>query len=172
MRKVFLCAAIIFCVAVNAQTNLNLLTKPVEQPAKWQLDKNKWITGGLIFTAGAVKGFNETLMFHWKGFHHAFPKANPQWFNPDKSWRNKYKNNDPNAGTKFPLSTTVLVALTDQYHLNSFLNRMAWTSAFIIKIGESKKPLKQYLIDFLYYTLCHQAGFMLTYYPFKSYQGH
>jgi hypothetical protein len=171
MRKAFLCAALFFSVLIHAQTNLNLLAKPVEQPAKWQMDRNKWITGSLVFTAGAFKGFNETLLFHWKAFRHSFPKANPQWFNPDKSWRNKYKNSDPDAGAKFPLSTSLLVGLTDQYHLNSFFNRMAWTSAFVIKIGEGKKPWKQYLLDFFYYTLCHQAGFILTYYPFKNYHG-
>lgn len=142
-----------------------------EKPEKWHLDKNKYITGGLVFLAGASKGFNETLLFHWKAFHHSFPKANPAWFNPNVSWTNKYKNADPNAGAKFPLSTSVLVMFTDQYHLNNFINKAAWTSAFVIKIGEGKRPLKQYLLDALYYTLAHQAGFALTYYPFKNYKG-
>ena len=76
-----------------------------------------------------------------------------------------------NAGAKFPLSTSVLIMFTDQYHLNNFINKAAWGSALIIKIGEGKKPFKQYLLDFLYYTLCHQAGFGLTYYPFSKFKG-
>jgi len=137
-------------------------------PAKWKMNGNRVLTGSLVFVAGASKGFNETLMFHWKIFKRRFPNANPKWYNPDISWRNKYKDGDPNAGAKFPLSTTVLVGVTDQYHLNTMINRMAWTSVVVIKIGEGKKPLKHYLLDFLYYSFCHQAGFALTYYPFKK----
>ncbi|HEX6192114.1 MAG TPA: hypothetical protein VFZ42_07110 [Chitinophagaceae bacterium] len=138
-------------------------------PVKWRLTGNHYLTGSLVFVAGASKGFNETLMFHWKIFRRYFPNVNPKWFNPDISWRNKYKNGDPNAGPKFPLSTSALVGLTDQYHLNTMINRMAWTSAVVIKIGEGKKPIKHYLLDLLYYSLCHQAGFALTYYPFNKY---
>ena len=160
----FVIALLLFGVTAQAQI------KP-EKKMNWHMDRNKWITGSLVFTAGASKGFNETLMFHWKAFRHSFPQANPDWFNPNESWKNKYKNGDPDAGAKFPLSTSVLIMFTDQYHLNNFINRMAWTSALVIKIGEGKKPLKNYLLDFLYYTACHQLGFALTYYPFKNYQG-
>lgn len=141
------------------------------QPMKWKVSRNHLLTGGLVFLAGASKGFNETLQFHWKEFRRQFPHANAQWYNPGISWKNKYKNGDMNAGAKFPLSTSVLIMFTDQYHLNNFINKAAWGSALIIKIGEGKKPFKQYLLDFLYYTLCHQAGFGLTYYPFSKYKG-
>jgi hypothetical protein len=137
------------------------------QPLKWKLKGNKILTGSLVFVAGASKGFNETLQFHWSYFRKKFPNANPMWFNPAVSWRNKYKNGNRLEGEKFPLSTSVLVAFTDQYHLNTFINRLAWTSTVVIKIGEGKKPLKHYLLDMLYYTACHQAGFALMYYPFS-----
>lgn len=39
------------------------------------------------------------------------------WFDKDKSWRNKYKNGDPKQGEKFFGSTTFLVWLTDGWHL-------------------------------------------------------
>lgn len=138
---------------------------------KWRIDRNKIITNSLVFTAGTAKGFNETLSFHWKEFHRQFPNANAKWFNPDVSWRNKYENDDPAAGPDFFLSTTVLVMFTDQYHLNNFISKISWGSALIIKIGEGKKPFKAYLYDFLYYTICHQAGFAATYYPFVKYKG-
>jgi len=152
------------------------LKEPIKEeikldPSKWRMTGNRWLTGGLVFLAGASKGFNETLMFHWKAFRHRFPDANPNWFNPDVSWRNKYKNGDPDAGPKFFMSTSALVAFTDQYHFNTMINRLAWTSVIVIKIGEGKKPFKHYLLDFLYYSACHQAGFALTYYPFKGYKG-
>ena len=69
------------------------------QPVKWRITGNHYLTGGLAFVAGASKGFNETLQFHWKEFRRQFPKANPQWFNPSISWRNKYRNGDPEAGS-------------------------------------------------------------------------
>lgn len=138
------------------------------KPLKWKMTGNRIATGALVLTAGAAKGFNETLMFHWKIFHRKMPHANPNWFNPDKSWKNKYKDGNPQAGPKSFLSTTALVMFTDQYHLNNFINKAAWTTAFVIKIGEKKKPLKHYLLDLVYYTACHQAGFAATYYPFKK----
>ncbi len=155
-----------------------LLIAPIAQAqpktdnkGKWKIDGNKLLTGGLVFTAGASKGFNETLSFHWKEFHRQFPNASAEWYNPSVSWKNKYKGNDPNVGAKFPLSTSLLVMFTDQYHLNNFINKLAWGSAIVIKIGEGKKPFKHYLFDFLYYTVCHQAGFAATYYPFNKYRG-
>ena len=141
------------------------------QEEKWKITSNHLWSGAMVFIAGASKGFNETLQFHWKEFKRQFPGANTQWFNPSVSWKNKYKNGDMNAGAKYPLSTSVLIMFTDQYHLNNFINKTAWASALVIKMGEGKKRFKYYLLDFLYYTLCHQAGFALTYYPFSKYKG-
>lgn len=135
---------------------------------KWKMDHNKWMTGGLVLIAGASKGFNETLTFHWKLFRNKFPNARPQWFNPAISWRNKYEDRIPAKGARFPLSTSVLVMATDQYHLNNFINRAAWVTAIVIKIGEKKKPFKYYVKDILYHAACHQLGFALTYYPFTK----
>ena len=157
-------ALLLFGLSAQAQVNPKKI-------AKWHMDGNKYITGSLVFLAGASKGFNETLLFHWKEFHRQFPNANSRWFNPNVSWTNKYKDGNPDEGAKFPLSTSVLVMFTDQYHLNNFINKAAWTSALIIKIGDGKKPFRQYLFDLLYYSVCHYAGFALTYYPFKTYKG-
>ncbi|MBS1760069.1 MAG: hypothetical protein JST23_08110 [Bacteroidetes bacterium] len=134
----------------------------------WKINKNRLITGGLAMLSGMAKGFNETLEFNWHGFADVFPRANAQWFWPQKSFKNKYKDGDPEKGAKFPLSTSILVFTTDQYHLNNFIHRGAMTAALVIKIGNGKKPWKQYLYDALYYTACYQAGFGGVYYFFKS----
>jgi hypothetical protein len=134
---------------------------------KWRLDGNKRLTGGLLILSGAAKGFNETLQFHWKSFRKTFPEANPRWFNPAISWRNKYECGDPDRGAKFPLSTSVLVMATDQYHLNNFISRGALTAAIVIKLGDKKRRFGYYVKDFLYYTACYQAGWAATYLPFK-----
>ncbi len=137
-------------------------------PGKWKLTKNRVLTGGLMFLAGAAKGFNETLQFNYKGFSNVFPKANKFWFDPAFSFKNKYKDHDPAKGAAFPLSTSVLVMFTDQYHLNNFIHRASLTAALVIKIGEGKKPFKHYVYDILYYTATYQAGFASVYYPFKA----
>lgn len=163
----------------NAKTPLPLILShvipPQEEkghvkvaPMKWKLTKNHIVTGGLMLLAGAAKGFNETLQFNYRGFSNVFPKANKYWFDPQFSFKNKYKDHDPSKGAAFPLSTSVLVMFTDQYHLNNFFQRASLTAALVIKIGEGKKPFMHYVYDVLYYTLTYQAGFSSIYYPFKA----
>jgi hypothetical protein len=154
---------IIFGIAVA----LYLILCNLSSHAQWKIDRNKIVTGSLMFVAGGAKGFNETLQFHYDNFKKVFPGANDHWFNPDISWQNKYKHNDPAEGARFPLSTSVLVFVTDQYHLNNFIQRAGITAAIVLKIGHKQK-FKYYVYDFLYYTACYQAGFALTYYSFKK----
>jgi hypothetical protein len=150
--------------AVQAQP-VTRLKSPAVYP--WKLTKNKAVTGGLVFLAGASKGFNETLTFHWKNFHDKYPHASARWYNPAISWRNKYRHGNPNHGPKYAMSTSVLVMTTDQYHLNNFINRVSWMTAIVIRVGEGKRPFKYYVKDLFYYTFCHQLGFVLTYLPFR-----
>ena len=137
----------------------------IDKSKSWKLNGNKRLTGALLFTAGLAKGFNEAIQYKYNGFEEIFPKANDQWFYPTFSYNNKYKDNEPAKGPKFPLSTSELVMFTDQYHLNNFIQRSALTAALVIKIGEGKKPLKHYLFDVIYYTACYQLGFHAIYLP-------
>ena len=152
---------LLFSCFVSAQEN-------VTNKTKWRIDKNKILTGSLAFLAGSSKGFNETLQFNYRIFEKTFPHADKQWFDPKVSWRNKYEGGNPDNGAKYFLSASVLVMFTDQYHLNNFIHKAAITSALVLKIGEGKKPFKQYLFDFLFYSVCYQAGFAATYYSFTS----
>jgi hypothetical protein len=57
----------------------------------------------------------DKLQFHfgvsiWKD-------KNPLFWNPQLSWRNKWKNGDPEQGEKFPGSSSIFVSLTDAWHL-------------------------------------------------------
>jgi hypothetical protein len=192
--KVFLVPALLFCLITGhcqfttnntgqplqqvtfnhamkaGSTDFSLATEKIkiDKSDRWRLNGNKILTGGLLALSGAAKGFNETLEFNWKGFAAVFPKANPKWFYPQQSFKNKYKDGDPEKGEKFPLSSSVLVMFTDQYHLNNFIHRGAITAALVIKIGEGKKPFRHYVFDALYYTACYQVGFGTVYYYFKS----
>lgn len=135
--------------------------------AQWKLDKNKIVTGGLVFVGGAAKGFNETLQFNYKIFDKRFD-VNDKWFDPRVSWRNKYEGGNPDNGARFFLSTSLFVAATDQYHLNNFIHKASILSALVIKIGDKKQPFKYYIFDFIYYYICYSVGFVATYYPFTS----
>lgn len=159
--RIILLLLLLFSYTIHAQE-----TKT--EKVKWRIDKNKILTGSLVLVSGSAKGFNETLQFNYKIFEKTFPGANKQWFDPKVSWRNKYKDGNPDNGPKSFLSTTVLVMFTDQYHLNNFIHKTALMSALVIKLGDDKKPFKHYVYDLLYYTACYQAGFAATYYPFTS----
>jgi hypothetical protein len=159
--RIILLAFLICASAAQAQ-------EKTENKQKWKIDKNKILTGSLVFVSGAAKGFNETLQFNYPIFEKTFPGAKKQWFDPKVSWRNKYEGGNPDNGPKFFLSTSLLVMFTDQYHLNNFIHRSALMSALVIKIGEGKKPWKHYVYDLLFYSACYQAGFSALYYPFTS----
>lgn len=82
----------------------------------------------LVAIASICKAVKDTLKFHY--YDSIFLKYNGLYWNPDVSWRNKYKINElgsieiDNKGKKeerFWLSTTALVFLTDAWHLFSFI---------------------------------------------------
>ena len=79
---------------------------------------------GLILTifSGLSEAVMDTLQFHF--YKSPFVKYNPQFWNPQLSWINKYKKGDPSLGPKFPGSTTIFVALTDGWHSFKLLRNL------------------------------------------------
>jgi hypothetical protein len=74
----------------------------------------------LFMLAGMSEGVMDTLQFHYSNsIFYRF--KNKLFWNPQISWQNKYKDGDPTEGPKFPLSTNLLVGLTDAWHLFKFL---------------------------------------------------
>ncbi len=76
----------------------------------------------LLVLAGICVAVQDTLQHHYHSS--IFRRLNKQFWNPDLSWKNKYKNGDPILGSRFPFSTTFLVFLTDGWHL---FKGLAWT---------------------------------------------
>jgi hypothetical protein len=74
-----------------------------------------------LYLAGMCEGFMDTISFHYKRFEVKHPKANKFFWDASISWGNKY---DENFKPKFFLSTTVLVFLTDGWHLFKFLRNI------------------------------------------------
>ena len=72
---------------------------------------------------GISEAVMDTLQFHF--FKSIFSNFKKQLFwDPVVSWRNKYKNGDPDKGPKFPFSTTLLVGLTDGWHFFKLLRNL------------------------------------------------
>ena len=79
------------------------------------------------------------------------------------SWRNKYKNGDPKQGEKFPFSTTILVSLTDPWHL---VQSFFLTTMFALVI--SYKVYCSYLVDFLILRVIFGLVFEIAYRDFRK----
>lgn len=122
----------------------------------------------LFFIAGLCDGTAETLKFHSFGFFHVFRKANKYFWDPAISWKNKYKNHEPDEGPRFWQSTSALVALTDGYHLMRLIkNNITILAAmcFFAVALISGPPVLWYHFP-IAYALCYLAytgGFSLVY---------
>lgn len=73
-----------------------------------------------VILAGVCKAVKETLQFHY--CNSIFSKLNPQYWNADVSWKNKYK--EDLKTKKFWGSTTIFVWLTVAWHLFDMLNTL------------------------------------------------
>ena len=72
-----------------------------------------------IALASACKAIKDKLAFHFG--KSVFSDLNPQWWDPDISWMNKYKDWPDDPSPAFFLADTALVWLTDAWHLFDFL---------------------------------------------------
>jgi len=114
-----------------------------------------------MFLAGAFNGVSQDLLFHYNEFENTFPNTTPQFWNPEISWVNKYKNGDPLQGARFPGSTTILVGITDGYHaMLSSRDIMVVTS---IALSSKSRSWKHFLKKTAVYTIAYGIGFELTY---------
>jgi len=66
--------------------------------------------------------------------HHEKVTQWGDWWDPEKSWKFKYKNGNKEEGEKFFLSTTALVFLTDGWHFFQMLCYSFWQLAFAIGV--------------------------------------
>lgn len=73
----------------------------------------------LVGLAGFFKAVMDKLQFHWHRsiFYRDRMRFNPLFWNPQLSWENKYELGSSYKVEKFKFSTTLLVFLTDAWHL-------------------------------------------------------
>ena len=112
--------------------------------------------------SGLAKGMNDVLDYHYDNFKEIHPNANDQWWNPNVSWTNKYKNGIPPT-PKYFLSTTLFVVPTDAKHTGDFVHKWSLMGALVIKIGDPHPKLIYYLYDLGIYSVAYNLGFALHY---------
>ena len=110
--------------------------------------------------SGACWGFHETSVHHPDKIPAGW---NKQFWDNRQSWRNKYRNGDPEQGPKYVGSTTFLAWTTDAKHLFGTAHRATlFGSAVVFTIGE-KRPAWHYLADIGIGFLSFSAGFHSVY---------
>lgn len=124
--------------------------------------KQNWKSLLLVYLAGFGEGHAELLQHHYYKFEKRFPNANKQFWDPELSWTNKYKNNDPAKGPKFWGSSNIFVATTDGYHAFKLLQKASIVGALAININGRKK-FKHYVIDAIIYLTTYTVGFYTSY---------
>jgi hypothetical protein len=87
----------------------------------------------LFFLLSAISdSVMDILQFHYSNSIFKKFKNNLFW-DPSISWRNKYKDGDPQKGPKFFLSNTLFVGVTDAWHFFKLLrNLFIFSSVFTI----------------------------------------
>lgn len=116
-----------------------------------------------LYLAGAADGTVEILRHDYDNFKKVFPKASDSYWNTDISWKNKWKNGNPENGEKFFQSAYLLAWTTDGYHLLRSANKALICGAITLKIGDRHRPWRYYLYDFVLCSATYTAGFTTTY---------
>jgi hypothetical protein len=75
----------------------------------------------LIALSTICRAIKDTIAHHYSTSIFSGEKFNPLFWNPNISWKNKWKNGDHKQGEKFKFSSTALVLTTDAWHLFSSL---------------------------------------------------
>jgi len=106
-----------------------------------------------FFAAGAFEGTMDHLQFHYDGNH--------QFWQPDISWKNKYKNRDPQQGLTF--AGRYFVTATDGWHLMKGGKNMSTVVALVFHPFRKGQKWYYYVVETASYWAANKAGFHLTY---------
>ena len=116
----------------------------------------------LTLCSGFCEGAMDKLQFHYH--KSVFVNLNNNLFwDPEISWKNKYKNGDPIEGERFRFSSTFLVSLTDGWHLFKLLRNVLMFFSLVI-IGYHAKDITYLVILIVISRTIYGAGFWLSYY--------
>jgi hypothetical protein len=139
--------------------------------AQSKLKKLLWMGSGQL-VSGFLDGTIESISYHYdNGFKLRFKKVNDQFWDPCKSWTNKYRNGDPKQGEKFMGSTTCFAFTTDAYHMLRTTKRTidGVSMGYLLnddvcnKKLRKKQKFKNAAKDFMILTAIRCVGFHLSY---------
>lgn len=105
-----------------------------------------------VILSAVCKSIKDTLQFHF--YNSIFDKCNHQFWNPDVSWKNKYKDGEIGV-PKFWGSTTIFVWLTDAWHLFDMLNTLLLFFACFFTVLSDFKEWAIYLSIFILFVVYH-----------------
>ena len=115
----------------------------------------------VIWFGGICEGIMDKIQFHYSTSIFSTFKNTTYW-NPEESWKNKYKNGNPLEGEKFFLSTTFFVSLTDAWHFFKLL-RNAFVFASLVFIGYMSDTFMCTIIYVISARTLYGFGFWLSY---------
>jgi hypothetical protein len=169
-RHIILLTVILFFVLGISFTKAQLQSSLYKESAHHGINIKKYVVpGSAMFLSGLIDGTLESIKFHYcNGFKARFKNANDQFWNPDISWTNKYKNANPSDGEKFRGSTTALVCTTDAYHGLRTAKNLINTFTVVFYLNRSrnesrKTTWKKILTEALVLTTLRNIGFTATY---------
>ena len=150
---------IIFITNVHAQKPLKRYLNHAE---------SNWGSYTLVFVSGTANGTMDVLQFKYQ--KSVFPRngdkllgLSEQWWNPDLSWTNKYKNWPIDQRAAWPGAKTWSSFLTDGWHANQTLYLKTGQIAIITyKAPPKKSEWWFYLLDAAAYSLLFSAGWHLS----------
>ena len=143
-------------IATTLSTNL------VSQCDWMKLSKNDFWAMSSMFVSGFSDGTSELIKWDYESFEKYYGDSNDEWWNPDISWKNKYKNGDQNQGAAFFGSRTFLVGVTDGYHAARSLRNLSLTATLFL-VPRQEFNFKRFVFRMIVYTLANRAGFHLAY---------
>ncbi|MHC1706425.1 MAG: hypothetical protein AB9842_02760 [Bacteroidales bacterium] len=152
----------------NVDSKIMVPSHDYKQPASLNINKPARYSPPFkamtcLFLAGMADGTVEILRHDYDNFKKVFPNANDSYWNSEISWKNKWKDGDPEKGEKFFQSAYLLAWTTDGYHLLRSTNKALICGAIVFNINDRNKPFLHYLYDFVICSATYTAGFTTSY---------
>jgi hypothetical protein len=85
-------------------------------------------------TAGALDATSEVLSYNYDLFDKTWNVKNDNYWNPDLSYKNKWRNGDYRQGEAFPLSSTSLSWTVEGRKLIRMGSRFLWAGRAVIPV--------------------------------------
>ena len=113
------------------------------RPHYWQ---KQGFNTALAMYAGFARHERDVIREKYKAYQTVWPKANPQWSNPQLSRYNKYKNGNVAEGRVKLLSVNKPVFLTDKYHLSTTIIRTSYAGIVGLNMSLYERPKVKHIL--------------------------